>query len=29
VVESGGDVRPGDAVSVQLPDVPHQPLVPV
>jgi MOSC domain len=29
VVESGGDVRPGDAVSVQLPDAPHQPLVPV
>lgn len=29
VVDNGGDVRPGDAVSVHLPDAPHQPLVPV
>ncbi len=29
VVISEGDVRPGDAIVVQLPDLPHRPLQPV
>ena len=29
IVLSGGEVRPGDAVRVELPDAPHQPLKPV
>jgi MOSC domain-containing protein YiiM len=29
VVVSGGEVRPGDSVRVELPDVPHRPLKPV
>lgn len=29
VVESGGDVRPGDRIAVVLPPPPHQPLAPV
>ena len=29
VVLADGDVRPGDAVRVELPDGPHRPLVPV
>lgn len=29
VVERGGDVRPGDWISVELPDGPHRPLEPV
>jgi hypothetical protein len=29
VVIQGGDVRPGDAISVTLPDGPHRALVPV
>jgi MOSC domain-containing protein YiiM len=29
IVLSGGDVRPGDAVAVELPPPPHRPLAPV
>jgi MOSC domain-containing protein YiiM len=29
VVVAGGEVRPGDAVTVELPSPPHRPLVPV
>jgi MOSC domain-containing protein YiiM len=29
IVISGGDVRPGDAIGVELPDAPHRPLLPV
>jgi MOSC domain-containing protein YiiM len=29
VVISAGDVRPGDHITVELPDEPHQPLKPV
>lgn len=29
VVTAGGDVRPGDAIRVELPPGPHQPLAPV
>jgi len=29
IVISEGDVRPGDAIVVQLPDLPHRPLQPV
>lgn len=29
IVLAGGDVRPGDAIRVELPPGPHQPLVPV
>jgi MOSC domain-containing protein YiiM len=29
VVEVGGEVRPGDALVVELPPLPHQPLAPV
>ena len=29
VVICGGDVRPGDAIRVELPDGPHRPLLPV
>jgi MOSC domain-containing protein YiiM len=29
VVLSGGEVRPGDAIRVELPSAPHQPLEPV
>jgi MOSC domain-containing protein YiiM len=29
VVLAEGDVRPGDAVRVELPDGPHRPLQPV
>ncbi len=29
VVVSGGEVRPGDAIRVELPPAPHQPLEPV
>ena len=29
VVEVGGEVRPGDAVAVELPPAPHRPLEPV
>ena len=29
VVEHGGDIRPGDAITITLPAEPHQPLVPV
>lgn len=29
VVVSGGEVRPGDAIRVELPEAPHRPLTPV
>ena len=29
IVAAGGDVRPGDAIRVELPPGPHRPLVPV
>jgi hypothetical protein len=29
IVLTGGDVRPGDAIEVTLPDLPHMPLQPV
>ena len=29
VVVSGGEVRPGDAIRVELPPAPHRPLEPV
>jgi hypothetical protein len=29
VVTAGGDVRPGDAIRVELPPAPHRPLAPV
>lgn len=29
IVISEGDVRPGDAIRVELPDMPHRPLLPV
>jgi MOSC domain-containing protein YiiM len=29
VVLSGGDVRPGDPIQIELPPEPHQPLAPV
>jgi MOSC domain-containing protein YiiM len=29
IVLSDGDVRPGDAVRVALPEHPHRPLLPV
>jgi len=29
VVVEGGEVRPGDAIAVELPDEPHRPLAPV
>lgn len=29
IVLTGGDVRPGDAIHVELPGEPHQPLLPV
>ena len=29
VVISGGEVRPGDPIRVELPPQPHRPLVPV
>ncbi len=29
IVTAGGDVRPGDAIRVELPPGPHRPLVPV
>lgn len=29
VVRSGGEVRPGDSIHVELPATPHQPLAPV
>ena len=29
IVVSGGDVRPGDAIRVELPAPPHHPLQPV
>jgi hypothetical protein len=29
VVERGGEVRPGDLISVELPDGPHRRLEPV
>jgi hypothetical protein len=29
IVLADGDVRPGDAIRVELPDMPHQPLLPV
>lgn len=29
IVLAGGDVRPGDAIRVELPDEPHRPLQPV
>ena len=29
VVLAGGDVRPGDAIGIELPDIPHRPLRPV
>ena len=29
IVLEGGDVRPGDAISLELPPKPHRPLVPV
>ena len=29
VVRSGGEVRPGDAIEVDLPAAPHTPLAPV
>ena len=29
IVISDGDVRPGDAIRVELPAAPHQPLQPV
>ena len=29
VVVSGGKVRPGDVIRVELPPVPHKPLQPV
>jgi MOSC domain-containing protein YiiM len=29
IVISQGDVRPGDAIRVELPDMPHRPLLPV
>jgi hypothetical protein len=28
-VMADGDVRPGDAIGVELPDPPHRPLLPV
>jgi MOSC domain-containing protein YiiM len=29
IVMADGDVRPGDAIGVELPDLPHRPLLPV
>lgn len=29
IVLVGGEVRPGDPISIELPSEPHQPLVPV
>ncbi len=29
VVLADGDVRPGDAIRIELPEAPHQPLKPV
>ena len=29
IVLAGGDVRPGDAIEVELPPLPHKPLEPV
>jgi MOSC domain-containing protein YiiM len=29
IVISQGDVRPGDTIRVELPDMPHRPLLPV
>ena len=29
IVVSGGEVRPGDPIRVELPPEPHRPLVPV
>ncbi|WP_375414676.1 MOSC domain-containing protein [uncultured Bradyrhizobium sp.] len=29
IVLSDGDVRPGDAIHIELPDAPHRPLLPV
>jgi MOSC domain-containing protein YiiM len=29
IVIADGDVRPGDAIRIELPDVPHRPLLPV
>ena len=29
VVVTGGEVRPGDAIVVKVPDAPHRPLTPV
>jgi MOSC domain-containing protein YiiM len=29
IVIAGGDVRPGDAIEIELPHRPHRPLVPV
>jgi MOSC domain-containing protein YiiM len=29
VVIAAGDVAPGDAIDIELPDTPHQPLEPV
>ena len=29
IVLSGGDVRPGDPIAVELPPLPHTPLAPV
>jgi MOSC domain-containing protein YiiM len=29
IVVSGGDIRPGDEITVELPAAPHRPLEPV
>jgi MOSC domain-containing protein YiiM len=29
IVISEGDVRPGDAIRVEMPNMPHRPLLPV
>jgi MOSC domain-containing protein YiiM len=29
IVIADGDVRPGDVIRVELPDMPHRPLQPV
>ncbi len=29
IVVTGGDVRPGDAITIELPEGPHRPLEPV
>jgi MOSC domain-containing protein YiiM len=29
IVIAGGEVRPGDAIAVELPPAPHQALLPV